>query len=131
MLRARPHLSDGLLLVSILSFHDYQPLGLYLLLCEHQFLDLLLAKLLCLNLLPLHHMVLADLYLLAGTSHSRRHGRLAGLLSDSVLGGLLDLAVRVPLRCHVNGLRVCLMHLVYGVHVFILCAQLNYLLIFA
>ena len=102
-----------------------------MLLSEHQFLDLLLAKLLCLNLLPLHHMVLADLYLLAGASHSRRHARLAGLLSDRVLGGLLDLAVRVSLRCHVHGLGVCLMHLVYGVHVFILCAQLNYLLIFA
>lgn len=76
-------------------------------------------------------MVLADLYLLAGASHSRHHARLAGLLSDRVLGGLLDLAVRVSLRCHVHGLGVCLMHLVYGVHVFILCAQLNYLLIFA
>ena len=122
---------DHLLLFSVLSFHDYQPLCLHLLLREHQFLDLLLTKLLCLNLLPLHDLVLADLDVLARASHAGHHGRLAGLLSDSVLGGLLDLAVRVPLRCHVNGLRVCLMHLVYGVHVFILCAQLNYLLIFA
>ena len=104
MLRARPHLSDGLLLVSILSFHDYQPLGLNLLLCKHQFLDLLLTKLLCLNLLPLHDLVLADLDVLARASHAGHHGRLAGLLSDSVLRGLLDLAVGVSLGTHVGGL---------------------------
>ena len=43
VLRARPDLRDHLLLLSVLSFHDYQPLRLYLLLCEHQFLDLLLT----------------------------------------------------------------------------------------
>lgn len=43
VLRARPDLRDHLLLLSVLSFHDYQPLRLNLLLCKHQFLDLLLT----------------------------------------------------------------------------------------